>query len=320
MFALRFDMRNARADHYAAALEMAVWAERNGAAGLAVCEHHGADDGYLPSPMTLAAAMAARTSTVAISVAALIVPLHDPVELAETMAVIDLISNGRVAYICGVGYRPSEYEMLGQDYHRRGRRMDESIKVMRQAWTGEPFTYEGRSCRVTPLPHTPGGPMLLLGGGTPAAVRRAVRLGIGMLTERSDDLADLYARECAAAGVEPQFFIETPNDAVTSAFLSDDPDRTWAEIGDYLLHEARSYRQWNEEAGRELPASVTRADSVAELRSEGGPYRVFTPDEALAHIRTTGYLSMHPLCGGIPPELAWPSLELLRTDVLPHLT
>ena len=61
------------------------------------------------------------------------------------------------------------------------------------------------------------------------------------------------------------------------------------------------------------------ADSVDELQASGTPYRVFTPDEAVEHVRTAGYLAMHPLCGGIPPEVAWTSLELLRTEVLPQL-
>ncbi|MGZ7012273.1 MAG: LLM class flavin-dependent oxidoreductase [Acidimicrobiales bacterium] len=319
MFLLRFDMRNARAEHYEAALDMAGWAEANGALAVAVSEHHAADDGYLPAPLALASAMAARTTTLPIQLAALIVPLHDPVALAESMAVLDLISKGRVSYICGAGYREAECEMFGLSMAERGRRLEESIRVLRQAWTGEPFVYQGRPCRVTPTPHTPGGPMLFLGGGTPGAVRRAVRLGIGMLTERSDDLAELYATECEAAGVEPQMFVETPNDAITSAFVAEDPDRFWAQIGDHVLHEVRSYRQWNEEAHRPLPASTTTADSVAELQAADGPYRVFTPDEAVEQIRTTGYLSLHPLCGGIPPEVAWSSLELLRTEVLPKL-
>jgi hypothetical protein len=162
--------------------------------------------------------------------------------------------------------------------------------------------------------------MLFMGGGTPAAVRRAVRLGIGMLTERSDDLAALYERECAAAGVEAQLFMETPNDTITSAFVAADPDAFWEQIGEHVLSEVRSYREWNQLPGRVMPASTTTADTVADLKAAGTPYRVFTPDEAVEHIRTAGFLGMHPLCGGIPPEVAWTSLELLRTEVLPQLS
>ncbi len=319
MFTLRFDMRRARAEHYAAAIEMARWAEEQGALAIVVSEHHGSEDGYLPSPVTLAGAMAANTTTAAIQVAALLVPLHDPVALAEQMAVVDLISEGRVSYVCGAGYRPEEFAMFGQSMDERGRRLEASIEVMRRAWTGEPFEYEGRTCRVTPLPHTPGGPMLLLGGGTKAAVRRAVRLGLGMVTERNGGFAELYAKECEAAGVEPQFFIEVPTETVTAAFVAADPDELWSRIGDNLLHDAWMYRSWNEVSGRVVPDSITTADSVEELRAAGFPYRVFTPDEAVEEIRASGFLNLHPLCGGIAPDVAWPSLELFAAEVLPAL-
>jgi alkanesulfonate monooxygenase SsuD/methylene tetrahydromethanopterin reductase-like flavin-dependent oxidoreductase (luciferase family) len=319
MFTLRFDMRSARAEHYAAAIEMARWGEEHSALAVVVSEHHASEDGYLPAPIALAAAMAAATTQVAIQVAALLVPLHDPVELAEQMAVVDLIARGRVSYVCGAGYRPEEFAMFGQSIDERGRRLESSIELMRRAWMGEPFEYEGRTCRVTPLPHTPGGPVLLLGGGTKAAVRRAVRLGLGMVTERNDGFAELYASECEAAGVEPQFFIEVPTDTVTAAFVAEDPDKMWAAIGGNILHDAQMYRSWNEVSGRVVPDSITTADSVDELRAVGFPYRVFTPDEAVEEIRTSGFLNLHPLCGGIAPELAWPSLELFASDVLPRL-
>ena len=249
----------------------------------------------------------------------MLVPLHDPVALAEEMAVVDLISEGRVSYVCGAGYRPEEFAMFGQSMDERGRRLEASIEVMRRAWTGEPFEYEGRACRVTPLPHTPGGPMLLLGGGTKAAVRRAVRLGLGMVTERNGGFAELYASECESAGVEPQFFIEVPNEAITAAFVATDPDEMWSTIGENVLHDVRMYRSWNEISGRVLPESITMADSVDELRAAGFPYRVFTPDEAVEEIRTSGFLNLHPLCGGIAPEVAWSSLDLFATEVLPRL-
>src|ERR1700749_3364192 len=98
--------------------------------------------------------MAAATSEVQLQVGALIVPLHDPIQLAETMAVIDLIAAGRVSYICGAGYRQAEFDMFGQSMDERGARLEQSIQVMQQAWTGQPFTYDGRPCRVTPVPPT----------------------------------------------------------------------------------------------------------------------------------------------------------------------
>src|SRR3712207_5932527 len=112
-------------DLYAAGLEMAVYAESRGCLTAVVCEHHGVEDGYLPSPVVLATAMAARTKTLPINVAVVVLPLYDPVRLAEEVVVLDMISRGRVSYVAGLGYRPEEYEMLGVDFARRGRLADE---------------------------------------------------------------------------------------------------------------------------------------------------------------------------------------------------
>jgi len=156
-------------DLYEAAIEMSVWGEAQGALSVVLSEHHASPDGYLPSPLVLAAAIAARTSTVPITVAALLVPLHDPVRLAEDMAVLDVMSRGRVVYVAGLGYPPEEFAMFGRSLAERGRRMDECLTVLQRAWTGDEFVYDGRTVRVTPQPSTPGGPMLMYGGGSPAA-------------------------------------------------------------------------------------------------------------------------------------------------------
>ena len=142
MFTMRFDMRApefgaSAADLYRVAIEMAAWGEENGCMSVQVCEHHRSEDGYLPTPMILASAMAARTKNLPIQVAALIVPLHDPIELAEQMAVLDLVSAGRVSYVVAIGYVKAEYAMCGRRLKGRGQRLEECIRVMRRAWSGE---------------------------------------------------------------------------------------------------------------------------------------------------------------------------------------
>jgi alkanesulfonate monooxygenase SsuD/methylene tetrahydromethanopterin reductase-like flavin-dependent oxidoreductase (luciferase family) len=322
MFLMRFDLRAPEggapaADLYRAALEMAEWGEQHGCLGVQVSEHHASPDGYLPAPLVLAAAIAGRTRRLPIQVAALLLPLHDPIELAEQMAVLDLTSAGRVSYVLALGYRPEEYAMFGRDLGARGRRMDACLTALRRAFSGEPFEFEGRPVRVLPRPATPGGPLLFLGGGSAAAVRRAARFGLGMITQGGDaSLAALYRAECERHGTKPGFFLDPPADAVTSAFVAEDLDAAWQRIGPHILHDARMYASWLA-AG----AAVSRSDarSVEELRAAGRPYRIFTPDEAVAWVRARGPLLLQPLCGGIPPDVAWEHLELLARRVLPAL-
>ncbi len=322
MFTLRFDMRLSKEDGaelYGAALDMAQWGVQNGAAVAVVSEHHASPDGYLPVPLVLASAMAARTQSLRIQVAALLLPLHDPIELAEQMSVLDLLSRGRVSYVLGLGYRREEYAMFGRDFSRRGRRMDECIRALKAAFTGEEFEFEGRRARVLPRPVTPGGPLLLIGGNSSAAIRRAARFGLGMLTQGGDpSLEALYQEECRKAGTSPGLFINPPPGSATSAFVAEDPDRAWSEIGPYLLHDANLYAAWLGSQGR--AASKSDASTVAALRQENGPYRIFTPDEAIEYVSRRGVLMLHPLCGGLPPKLAWPYLETFASQVLPKLS
>jgi alkanesulfonate monooxygenase SsuD/methylene tetrahydromethanopterin reductase-like flavin-dependent oxidoreductase (luciferase family) len=302
---------------YRAALEMAEWGEANGCLAVQVSEHHASPDGYLPAPLVLASAIAGRTKRLPIQVAALILPLHDPIELAEQMAVLDLVSGGRVSYVLALGYREQEYAACGRDFSARGRRMDACLEALQRAFTGEPFEFEGRPVRVLPRPVSPGGPPLLLGGGSPAAVRRAARFGLGMLTQGGGaSLSAFYRAECARHGRAPGAFIDPPADTVTSAFVAEDPDRAWQQLGPHLLHDARMYAAWLGESGS---VSKSSAASIDALRAEQGPYRIFTPEQAALHVRRNGVLLMQPLCGGIPPALAWEHLELVAKRVLPAL-
>jgi alkanesulfonate monooxygenase SsuD/methylene tetrahydromethanopterin reductase-like flavin-dependent oxidoreductase (luciferase family) len=320
MFLMRFDMRAPTSgpatpgELYQAALEMSAWGERHGCFSIVLCEHHASPDGYLPTPLILAAAIAARTSTVPIQVAAALLNLYDPIRLAEEIAVLDILSGGRVSYVLGLGYRPEEYAMFGVPWRGRGRRLEALVEVLRRAWTGEPFEFEGRLVHVTPRPGTDGGPMILMGGNTLAAIRRAARCGLGIQAQSGDaSLETAYREACAALGTTPGPCIVPPSDLVTCAFVAEDPDRAWHEIGPHLLHDAQMYAAW---LGDATAAVKSMARSVDDLRAENGPYRIFTPEQAGEYIAARGFLLLQPLCGGLPPAIAWQSLHLLAERVL----
>ena len=144
---------------------MCAWAEDHGGLAAVLCEHHGSEDGYLPSPLMLASAIASRTQRLALSLI-LILPFYDPVRLAEDMAVLDILSSGRASYILALGYRPEEYEIFGLSLSDRGRLADEKLGLLRRLLAGETVVEDGRRIMVTPLPLTPGGPGLMWGGGS----------------------------------------------------------------------------------------------------------------------------------------------------------
>jgi alkanesulfonate monooxygenase SsuD/methylene tetrahydromethanopterin reductase-like flavin-dependent oxidoreductase (luciferase family) len=322
MFTMRFDMRApesgaSTSDLYQAAIEMAAWAETRGCIAAVISEHHTSSDGYLPSPMVLASAMAARTEQLHISLAAALLPFYDPIRLAEDMSVLDIISNGRVSYVLGLGYRPEEFEMYGVDWKRRGRVAEEKLQLLLKAKTGEPFEHEGRRIHVTPPPVTPGGPAVMWGGGSIAAAERAGRYGLGFFAQSDlPGMKEAYEESCREHGFEPGMSQLPPKDAATTMFVADDVDKAWDEIGEYILHDVKMYGEWN--PGDETTASISHAQTVEELRATSPAHKIYSTDEAVEMIRNGGMLMLMPLCGGLPPELAWPYVERVANEVLPR--
>jgi alkanesulfonate monooxygenase SsuD/methylene tetrahydromethanopterin reductase-like flavin-dependent oxidoreductase (luciferase family) len=291
------------ADMYDAALELAGRADAEGASAIVISEHHGSDDGYLPSPLVLASAIAARTERAPIVVSALLGLFYDPVHLAEDLAVLDIVSRGRLVCTLGIGYRPEELAMFGVDARTRGDAMEDLIAFLRGAWSGEPVDHPTRGrMRITPTPYTSGGPMLMYGGHSKAAARRAARNGM-LFQAVSDDqeLETVYLAEAARAGVDPVGCMLVAPGTPTSMFIADDVDAAWEEIGRHLLNDANRYSAWNAE--RDGITSITRAANVAELRA-GDSYVIVTPDEARAHRDAGLPVVLDPLCGGIDPATA----------------
>jgi alkanesulfonate monooxygenase SsuD/methylene tetrahydromethanopterin reductase-like flavin-dependent oxidoreductase (luciferase family) len=323
MFTMRFDMRAPRTgapapELYAAALEMASWAESRGCAIAILSEHHASGDGYLPSPVVVASAMAARTSTLQIMVAVVLLPLYDPIRLAEEMVVTDIISGGRVSYVAAIGYRQVEYDMYGIDFAERGRIADQKLEILLLAKSGEPFELDGRTIRIEPSPVTAGGPSISWGGGSAAAARRAGRFGIGFLGQgSSQDLKEIYEREALENDHEPVMcFVPDPDEPLTM-FVSDDLDKAWEELGPYLMHDVRSYASWN--PGDLETASLSHAETAEELRAEGRSHVIVTVDEAVERIEGGSMLALHPLIGGLPPEIAWRYLRTVTDVVIPSI-
>ncbi|MER5207043.1 LLM class flavin-dependent oxidoreductase [Streptomyces sp. NPDC002825] len=316
---VRFNLVDPRAtpdslsERYRAALAMAAYADEHGVDTVQTEEHHGVENNWLPSPFAFAGAVFGATRRIAVTVSAIIGPLHDPLRLAEDIAVLDLLSGGRLVTVAGIGYRPEEYEERGVDWGRRGSLQDLLLETLLTAWTGEPFTYQGRTVRVTPRPFTRPHPMLLVGGSSRAAARRAARLGLPFFpSAHLPELETYYRERCAEYGTEGWTMM--PAKETPLLHLSEDPDRTWAECGEHFLHEARTYASWQSKDIRSAVRSA--ATTVPELRAEG-VYRVVTPDECLALGLES--LVLHPLCGGMPVEEGWRSLRLFCDGVLPRL-
>jgi alkanesulfonate monooxygenase SsuD/methylene tetrahydromethanopterin reductase-like flavin-dependent oxidoreductase (luciferase family) len=307
------------AARYQATLDLVEYGEQHGFAAASLEEHHGADDGWSPSPLITAGAIFGRTKTVRVTIGALLLPLHDPVRLAEDIAVLDLLSGGRLIVIGGLGYRPSEYAAHGKSWEERGRLMDEAVDAMLKAWTGEPFEFRGAAVRVTPRPLTQPHPTFMIGGSHKVSARRAARFGLPFfLPSNRPDLKAYYEEQCAAAGVKGLCLM--PPAHTTQVHVAEDPDKAWAELGRYFLHEATAYASW--QTADKTSAVHSYATTADELRAEG-IYAVLTPEECIERAHAGGEsfrgFTMHPLVGGMPIDEAWRSVTLLAEQVLPKV-
>jgi alkanesulfonate monooxygenase SsuD/methylene tetrahydromethanopterin reductase-like flavin-dependent oxidoreductase (luciferase family) len=317
---MRFDFRNpafagtSMADRYDAALEMAEWADNLGIpASIAIAEHHGSEDGYIPSPPLMLAAMAARTRNLRLAITALIAPFHDPLRIAEDFCVLDHISRGRVDLIVAGGYAPSEFEMFDVPIKERPKRVTEMVKTLKAAFAGKPFEYRGRTVHITPEPFRPGGPMVIMGGASEGAARRAARIADAFVPS-TNECWPFYRDEMIKLGKPDPGPGMTGSSEVTA--LASDVEEGWQAMAPYFLHETNAYGAWKVAAAEDSPYEVF--EDADALRA-ANRYHVITPAQMIAQLKASPVVvaSFHPLCGGMPIDLAWESLKLFENEVLP---
>jgi alkanesulfonate monooxygenase SsuD/methylene tetrahydromethanopterin reductase-like flavin-dependent oxidoreductase (luciferase family) len=319
LFAMRFDFRNPEhagttmAERYAAALEMAEWADGLGCMSIAISEHHGSADGYLPSPLPMIAAMAARTTTVRFQVAALIAPFYDPIRLAEDLLVLDNLTKGRVELIVAGGYVRQEFAQYGVPMKERVARVTEVVSTLRSAFRGEPFEYRGRTVHLTPPPYGTSGINITMGGSSEAAARRAARIADGFIPS-VPEMWDFYRDEVQVLGRPDPGPPRVGENRVVA--LAKDADEGWRKMAPFFLHEMNAYGAW--QVQEQIASPYHPIDDAAALR-EVGQYAVLTPDDYVRELRDAPFpfAMLHPLCGGMPPDVAWESLRLFEHEVLP---
>ena len=319
---LRYDMRaptiGAPAQElYQTSVEQVAWADELGFDTVYLAEHHGAEDGYCPAPIVQASAMAGRSKGIRLHFSALLAVLHHPLRLAEDLAVLDLISGGRVEATLGIGYRPHEYEMMGVKKARRVPILEETFQVLEQAWTGEPFEFRGVTVVVRPTPVQRPRPPLYIGGSSEASAYRAARLGDNYFPA-APGLREIYEAERERLGlpVPPR----APQRGPLFLFVSDDPERDWPVVAPHVMYTSNSNATWALERGvGSTPYPL--AETIADLQASP-QFAVVTPDECFAlaqRLGPDGELVFQPLMGGLPTANGWRSLELFEGAVLPQL-
>ncbi|WP_419919694.1 LLM class flavin-dependent oxidoreductase [Candidatus Poriferisocius sp.] len=296
-------------EFYRQSLELVVQAEEWGADSVWLSEHHFFEDGYLPQPLTFAAAVAARTQRIRIGTAVLLAPLRSALRIAEEAVVVDQISSGRLDLGLGAGYVHDEFAAYGADLSKRYTTTDQRVREVRE------LLEDGA---VTPPPVQRPLP-IWLGYNGPQGARRAGRLGCGLLSINPASL-EPYLEGLGDAG---HHSTAARMAGVVNMVVADDPDEAYERILPHLAWQLNTYRAAGASGTGGTPSPLT-VEKLRERRSTMGvisPLEVLTPDGAIEHLRrlSGGIPMVEAYCwatiAGMPDELAHRHVELLCTVV-----
>ena len=317
---------------YREVLDLVRLAETIGFDSAWVSEHHGSSDGYLPSLLPILAAFAVSTQRMKLGTGVMLTPFHDPIRLAEDAAVVDQLSGGRLILGLGLGWREEEFRMFHQPVQERVKRTVDTVEILRRAWTGERFSYEGRMysydrVKVTPTPAQQPGPPIYLGGFTEQAVRRAGRLGDGYIRSRSGGIDEArgglqLAEEGARGAGKDTRAIGLAQ--LQNVFVWDEGD-AWEVARSGANHQIGTYAAWRE--GHDTPEHDSlevpdAADVARELTPVGSPAevgRALRPWVEAFGDRDEFHLIVRLHYPGMDFETATHAVELFGEEVLPAL-
>lgn len=309
-------------DFYAAMFEQIAYADEIGFETIWTTEHHFVDDGYLAAVMPMMAAIGARTKRIKVGSFVLLAPFYHPLRLAEDAALIDVISGGRLRLGIGVAYRPEEFEIFQIPRTERLSRTLETIEILKLAWRGERFSFEGKhfqfkNARVLPKPVSANGPELLWGGMNPKSIKRSAKLDLGFACNLGAEELAKYHDALRELGKDPANYSVINTRGV---YVADSEDQAWNEIAPGLLYQMELYGKWLGQGGIESGDHYRPdADALRKSAIIGPPKRVAEQLlEVIAHTTATE-LALSIQVPGLDPKLALKSLKRFGTEVFPRL-
>lgn len=324
-FGVSYDFRNppdsgvSNQQLYAEILDQVRWLDQIGADMVWFTEHHFVDDGYLPSWVPVAGAMAAVTRRIRFNTDICLMPFNHPIRLAEDLAVLDNLSGGRVELGLGMGYAPHEFRGFGIPFSRRLSLMDEGIEVLQRCFSGERFSYSGKRYQFEDVVITPGyvqdgGPPIWIAAISEAGALRAARFGTHYLPQGlRANVIDPWLEAVKSEGRNPEAYRKG---IIRSILVTDDRDTDWPVIRAAEKYRMQLYQRFREESGQ-------RIGEVGETVPQ--TWIVGTEDECVAEICTFvkefGFTDIATMA--VPPGLRTEqmnsSLERLFRDVVPRV-
>jgi alkanesulfonate monooxygenase SsuD/methylene tetrahydromethanopterin reductase-like flavin-dependent oxidoreductase (luciferase family) len=322
--------RRPPADLYQALLEQIVRGEELGYDNVWLTEHHFTEDGYNPSLLPTAAAVAARTRRIRIGTFVLLLPFQHPVRLAEDATCVDILSGGRFDLGVGQGYSHHEFEALCIPREERSARMAEGVELLRRLWTEERVSFAGRFTRVkdlalSPRPVQQPHPPLWIGARTEKATRRVARTGCHLMATLGPDPAPAYVETLAQCGRDPADYSIAQ---LRMVYLAESEDQAWEDTQDHIFEMMRYYgeilAEANDAPGDDTMWTLSRPEEIRRS-GFGRAVMIGTPDQVGEKLerfrrdyRCTHFI-MSTQLPGLDPRKATRSLELFAKELMPVL-
>jgi len=305
-------------------------AEKAGFDSVWLSEHHFLEDGYCPSPLTMAAAMAAVTKTIRIGTAALILPLHNPLRVAEDAAVVDNISGGRFDLGVAIGYRKEEFDGFGLSIKNRPSLIEEGMEILLKSWEKGQFSYKGKrfeceNVEITPKPvqkpHIP----LYIGAFEEPAIKRAGRLGYPLLIgpgrtlDMIRDTLAWYDDAAQKAGHDPS---DVEHVLLRETFVSDGEEGALEGGAKYIINMYKFYMTLGIKIFIRGEQVKGADDPLLEHMAEDR-FMIGTPDKCVREIekyrREVGIenIACRMVFPQAPPEETLRCIELFGSEVIP---
>ena len=305
--------------------------------GIWANEHHFHPyGGLIPSPAVLLSALAQRTKRVRLGTSVIVLGLHHPLDIAEQLAMVDLMSGGRLELGVGRGFVPYDYQTLGVAVDQGQDRTREGLEIILKAWSGEAFSYQGKffqfeNLEVWPRPEQrPHPPVWVACSGSPDSFQGAGENGYNLLSvsslrpmEKLAELVQLYRDAWNAGGREPGGFKYATHFQIV---VDEDRDRARRVASEAIM----KYFRLHGEALAMHPMSANRGPGPMEGFSiekwiDEGRVLCGTPDDVVVTLkRTEAELGVTGIdgtyfFGGIPFDYAERSLHLFAKEVIPRM-
>ena len=324
-------------DIYEEHINQAALAESLGYDEIWLTEHHFCEDGWAPSLLPIASAIAMKTTTIRIGTFVILLPLgKHPLQVVEDATTVDIISKGRLDLGLGLGYRVPEYAGYGIPREERAGRMDEGLEIIQKAWREDTFSFSGNYYKLENVslmpkpvqqPHPPIWNAVM--GKKPAD--RAARFGCHVAGTGGEKLQRYYDDALVRHGHKPEDFMVSQ---LRLVYVAPTRDQAWDDAQEHAHYMMDTYDKWLKEAADvkwfQETMSVPDMPPPEKLRDAPGlsffeaPLIVGTPDDAIREIeryqkasRVT-HLVMWTQLAGMDPRKAEASMKLFAEEVLPH--